>query len=37
VYDVVKDEKIRGQAMQWIATENDLKYRKKYATLWRVN
>jgi hypothetical protein len=37
VYDEVKDEKIRGQAMQWIATENDLKYRKKYATLWRVN
>jgi hypothetical protein len=35
VYDVVKDEKIRAKALTLIETEDDLKYRKKYATLWR--
>lgn len=35
VYDVVKDEKIRGVALELIETEPDLKYRKKYASLWR--
>jgi hypothetical protein len=35
VYDVVKDEKIRQKALELIATEDDLKYRKKYAGLWR--
>jgi hypothetical protein len=35
VYDEVKDEKIREKALELIDTENDLKYRKKYATLWR--
>ena len=35
VYDVVKDEKIREKALELIETEEDLKYRKKYATLWR--
>ncbi len=34
-YDVVKDEKIREKALGLIETEKDLKYRKKYATLWR--
>ena len=35
VYDVVKDEKIREKALALIETEKDLKYRKKYLTLWR--
>jgi len=35
VYDAVKDEKIREKALELIETEDDLKYRKKYATLWR--
>src|SRR3989304_1340335 len=36
VYNAVKDEKIREKAMELIETEEDLKYRKKYASLWRV-
>jgi hypothetical protein len=36
VYDVVKDEKIKEKALGLIAAEDDLKYRRKYATLWRV-
>jgi len=35
VYDVVKDEKIREKALGLIETEKDLKYRKKYGTLWK--
>jgi len=35
VYDVVLDEKLRATAEELMATETDLKYRKKYATLWR--
>ena len=35
VYDAVKDEKIRKKALELIETEEDLKYRQKYATLWR--
>ena len=35
VYDTVKDEKIREKALELIETEEDLKYRKKYTTLWR--
>lgn len=35
VYDVVKDEQIKAKALTLIETEPDLKYRKKYATLWR--
>jgi hypothetical protein len=35
VYDAVKDEKITEKALELIETEEDLKYRKKYATLWR--
>ena len=34
-YDAVKDEKIRAKALELIETEEDLKYRKKYSTLWR--
>ncbi len=35
VYDVVKDETIRAKALELIETEEDLKYRKKYAGLWK--
>jgi hypothetical protein len=36
VYDTVNgDEHIRSIAEQLIATEEDAKYRKKYATVWR--
>jgi len=35
VYDHVKDETIREKALALIETEDDLKYRKKYATVWR--
>ena len=36
LYDAVGDEKIRQKALELIETEEDLKYRKKCATLWRV-
>jgi hypothetical protein len=36
VYDAVKDEKIKEKALELIDTEEDLKYRKKYASLWRI-
>jgi hypothetical protein len=35
VYEAVKDKKIKEKALELIETEEDLKYRKKYATLWR--
>jgi hypothetical protein len=35
VYDVTHDEKIKTQALKLIETEQDVKYRKKYMTLWR--
>ena len=35
VYDQGKNEKIREKALELIDTEEDLKYRKKYASLWR--
>lgn len=35
VYDVSKDEKVKAKALELIETEDDLKYRKKYVTLWR--
>jgi hypothetical protein len=35
VYDKVHDEAIREKALALIKTEADLKYRKKYAGLWR--
>ena len=35
VYDAGKDEKIRAKALALIETEDDLKYRRKYATLWK--
>jgi hypothetical protein len=36
LYDAVKDEQVREQALALIETEEDMKYRKKYAGLWRV-
>ncbi len=37
LYDEVQDEKVREQAMTLIeSSEEDSKYRKKYAGLWRV-
>ncbi len=36
LYDAVKDEKVRDKALELIETEEDLKYRKKYASLWRL-
>ena len=36
VYGVVKDEKIREKALALIEAEKDIKYRKKYSSLWRV-
>ena len=36
LYTVVPDEKIKAKALELIETETDLKYRKKYAGLWRV-
>jgi hypothetical protein len=35
VYDAVKDESIKQTALELIETEQDLKYRKKYASLWK--
>jgi hypothetical protein len=36
LYDTVKDERLREKALELIETEEDLKYRKKYADVWRV-
>ena len=36
MYDVAGDAALRSTAEGLIATEEDLKYRKKYATLWRT-
>lgn len=35
VYNKVKDEKIRKKALELIELEEDLKYRAKYASLWK--
>ena len=35
VYDAVKDENIKERAWELIEIEEDVKYRKKYATPWR--
>ena len=37
VFDLVNDEEIRRTAARLMAMEKDLKYRKKYATVWRKN
>ena len=35
VYDLISDQKIRATAERLMATEQDPKYRTKYATVWR--
>ncbi len=35
LYDQVEDEKVKEKSLELIATEADLKYRKKYASVWR--
>ena len=35
LYDEIKDETVREKALALIETEADLKYRKKYAGLWK--
>lgn len=37
IFDLVNDEQIRLTAERLMAMEEDLKYRKKYATVWRKN
>jgi hypothetical protein len=37
VFDLVSDEQIRLTAERLMAVEEDPKYRKKYATVWRKN
>jgi len=36
LYDDVKDESIRQKALELIETEKDIKYRKKYAKVWKI-
>jgi hypothetical protein len=36
LYDEVKDETIKEKALELIETEEDSKYRKKYAGIWKV-
>lgn len=36
LYDEVKDENIRQKALELMEMEDDLKYRKKYASLWKI-
>ncbi len=35
VYDAAHDEVIKEKALELIETEADVKYRKKYASLWK--
>jgi hypothetical protein len=36
LYDHARDEPIRVSALALVQTEPDLKYRKKYAGVWRA-
>jgi hypothetical protein len=36
LFGTVKDERVKAKALELIETEEDTKYRKKYASLWRV-
>jgi hypothetical protein len=36
LYNAVADEAVREMALEWIETEGDEKYRKKYAGVWRA-
>jgi len=35
LYDAVKDERIKQKALELIETEEDGKYKKKYASVWK--
>ncbi|WP_088071425.1 hypothetical protein [Gottfriedia luciferensis] len=35
LYDAFKNEEIKQKALELIETEEDLKYRKKYMTIWK--
>lgn len=35
LYDAIGDEKIREKALELIETEQDLRYRRKYAAVWK--
>jgi hypothetical protein len=35
VYDAVKDDAVKTKALELIETEEDAKYKKKYASLWK--
>ena len=36
LYDEKKDETIREKALELIELEEDLKYRKKYSSVWKT-
>ncbi len=36
LYDAIKNENVEEKALELIATEENLKYRKKYASVWKV-
>ena len=36
LYDVGKDDTVKEKALELIETEEDIKYRKKYASLWKA-
>jgi hypothetical protein len=36
LYDEIKDETVKQKALELIETEEDIKYRKKYARLWKA-
>jgi hypothetical protein len=36
LYGAIGDEKVREKALELIEIEQDLKYRKKYAGLWKT-
>lgn len=36
MYDATGDERLRAQALELVVAEDDAKYRKKYAGLWRM-
>ena len=36
LYDATPDEALREQALALIETEEDARYRKKYASLWKI-
>lgn len=35
LYDAIKDGKVKAKALELIETEEDIKYGKKYASVWK--